>query len=107
MYRGTPIGNPTAQILAYYRGRVPARSPVHLAEHDIQRAEDRRHVRQHVAAAHEVHRLEVGEAGRADLDPVRLVRSVGDEIDAELPLGAFGRDVDLAGGNVEALGVEL
>ena len=47
------------------------------------------------------------EAGRADLDPVGLVGAVADQIDAELALGALGRDIDLAGGDVEALGEQL
>src|SRR6266852_2785239 len=54
-------------------------SSIHLPEHDVERAEDRRHVRQQVAAAEKIHRLEVGEAGGADFAPVGLVGAVGDE----------------------------
>ena len=49
----------------------------------------------------------MAERGRPDLAAVGLVGAVGDEIDAELALGAFGRDIYLAGGDVIALGVEL
>jgi NADH:ubiquinone oxidoreductase subunit D len=38
------------------------------AEHDVERAEDARHVRQQVPAAHPVHRLEVGEARSAAME---------------------------------------
>ena len=69
--------------------------------------EDRRHVGQHVAAADEVHRLQVREARRADLALVGLVGAVGDEIDAELALRRLDRGVNLAGRHVIALGVEL
>ena len=41
-------------------------------------------------------------AGRADLAAVGLVGAVGDQIDAELALGAFGRDIDFAGGDVDS-----
>ena len=36
-------------------------SPVHLPEHDVDRAQHRGGVREHVALHHEVHRLEVAE----------------------------------------------
>ena len=77
-------------------------SPVALPEHDVDRAEDGGGVGEHVALHHEVHRLQVAEAGRADLAAVGLVGAVGDQIDAELALGAFGRDIDLAGGDVDS-----
>ena len=35
----------------------------------------------------EIHGLEMGEAGRADLAAIGLVGAVGDQIDAELALG--------------------
>ena len=54
-------------------------------------------VGQHVAPAHEVHRLQMREARRADLAAIRLVGAVGHQIDAELALGRFDRGIDLAG----------
>jgi hypothetical protein len=48
-------------------------SPVDLAEHDVHGADDRRHVGQGVALDHEVERLEVDVAGRADLAAVGLL----------------------------------
>ena len=47
------------------------------------------------------------EAGRADLEAVGLVRAVGHQVDAELPLGRLDRGVHLAFGHVHALGDEL
>ena len=56
---------------------------------------------------HEVDRLQMGEARRADLAAIGLVAAVGDQIDAELALGRLDRGVGLAGRHVVALGVEL
>src|SRR5690606_14753897 len=77
---------------------VPTRSgsPVALPEHHVDRAEDGGRIGQHVALAHEIHRLEVAEGGRADLAAIGFVRPVRDEIDAEFALGAFGGDINLA-----------
>src|SRR5438445_7329885 len=86
---------------------IVACSPVHLPEHDVDRAQHCGRVGEHVALHHEVHRLEVREAGRANLAAVGPVGAVGDEIDAEFALGALGRDVNLARGHVKALRVEL
>src|SRR5216684_3452553 len=49
------------------------RSSVDLAEYDVDGAENGGDVGQHVAAAEEIHRLEMGEARRADLALVGLV----------------------------------
>src|SRR5438445_8589542 len=64
-------------------GKRGAGSPVDLPEHDVERSDDRDGVCDHVAARHLVERREVDEPRRAQLDPIRLVRSVGDDIDAE------------------------
>src|SRR5207245_6774679 len=82
-------------------------SAIDLPEHDVERAEDRGYVGEHVAPAEEIHGLEVGKAGRPDFALVGLVAAVGDEIDAELALGRLDRGVDLARGNVKAFGVKL
>src|SRR5262249_26925065 len=84
-----------------------ANSAIDLAEHDVERADDRRDVRQHVPAGQEIHRLQVGERRRPDLALVGAIGAVGDQIDAELPLRRLDRGVDLAGGHVMALAVEL
>ena len=60
-----------------------------------------------MALGHEVHRLQMAERGRPNLAAIGLVGAVADQIDAEFALRAFGRDIDFAGGHVEALGVEL
>ncbi len=69
---------------------------VDLAEHDVQRAQDGgRRPASHMPAIHIVHRLEMRETGRADLAAIGLVGAVGDEIDAELALGASTQAIDL------------
>src|ERR1700742_212168 len=60
-----------------------------------------------MAAADEIHRLQMGKARRADLALVRLVAAVGDEIDAELALRRFDSGIDLASRHMHAFGVEL
>ena len=47
------------------------------------------------------------EAGRAYLAPVRPVGAVGDEVDAELPLGRLDRGVRLARRRADSLRVHL
>src|SRR5258705_4492670 len=88
-------------------GWVVARSPIDLAEHDIERAENRRNVSQQMAFADEIHRLQMRKAGGADLAFVGLVGAVGDQIDAELALRRLDRGIDFAGRHMEALGVKL
>src|SRR5450631_2809142 len=88
-------------------GWAASPSPVDLSEHDIERTKNRGHVGQQMAATDKIHRLQMRKAGRADLAFVGLVAAVGDEVDAELALRRLDRGVDLAGGNVEAFGVEF
>src|SRR6185369_4753494 len=83
------------------------RLAVDLAEHDVERTENGSDVGEHMPARHEIHRLEMGKPRRPDLAAVGPVGAVGDEVDAELTLGAFGGDVDLAGGHVESFSIEL
>src|SRR6185312_9612544 len=87
--------------------RVIARLPVYFPENDIHRPDNGDRVGDHVALRHLVHRGEVRKARRADLQAIRLVRAVRDEIDAELALGRLDRGVALALGHVHALGEEL
>jgi hypothetical protein len=61
-------------------------SSVDLAKHDVERADDRRNVGKHVAAAQEVHGFQMGERRGADLALVRPVGSIRDQIDPELAL---------------------
>src|SRR4051812_35291026 len=88
-------------------GWAPAPSPIDLSEHDVERAENGRNVGEQMALADEVHRLQMGEARRADLALVRLVAAVGDQIDTELALRRLDRGIDLACRHADALGVEL
>src|SRR5687768_1800786 len=62
-------------------------SSVDFPEDDVLSSDDGDGVRDHVTASHLVEGGEVREAGGADLEAVRLVRAVGDEVDAELALG--------------------
>src|SRR5689334_13019583 len=78
-------------------GWAPAPSPIDLPEHDIERAEHGGYVGQQMAAADEVHRLQMRKAGRADLALVGFVAAVGDQVDAELALRRLDRGIDLAG----------
>jgi hypothetical protein len=39
-----------------YQGNVSVNSSINLAEHDVERAEDRRDIGEHVAAGEEIHR---------------------------------------------------
>src|SRR5260221_1857185 len=64
----------------------PPSSSVHLPEHDVERAEHGRNVGEHMAATDEIHGLQMGESGCADLAFVGLVGAVGDQIDAKLAL---------------------
>src|SRR5712692_4841152 len=86
---------------------VPDFSPVDFSEHDVLRADDRHRVGDHVAARHLVERGQVRETGRADLEAIRLVRAVGHQVDAELPLRRLDRGVHLAFWHMHALGDEL
>src|SRR5688572_5177112 len=63
-------------------------SPVDLPEYDVDRAQHRGGVGEHVALHHEIHRLQMRKTGRPDLAAVGPVGAVGDEINAELALGA-------------------
>jgi len=45
--------------------------------------------------------------GSADFALVWLISAIGDKIDAEFALGRLDRGIDLAGGYVVALGIEL
>src|SRR3954451_12574503 len=60
-----------------------------------------------MALADVMHRLQMGEARRADLALVGLVAAVGDQVDAELALRRLDRSIDLAGRHVHAFGIEL
>src|SRR5437660_5188244 len=93
----------SSRLITFFNGR----SSIYFSEHDILAADDRHRIGDHVPARHLVERGEVGEAGRAELQPVGLVGAVGDEIDAELALRRLDRSVDLAFGNMHALGDEL
>ena len=76
------------------------RSAIDLPEHDVERADDRRDIGQHMPAAQEIHRLQMRERRRPDLALVGPVGAVRDQVDAELALGRLDRGVDLAGGDV-------
>src|SRR5215467_6927495 len=94
------------------RARPPAevagpKSPVDFPEHNIERAEDRRDVGQHVPTAQEIHRLEVRERRCANLAFVRPVGAVGHQIDPELTLGRLDGGIYFASRNPVAFSVKL
>ena len=61
-----------------------ARSPVDLAHHGVERADDRDHVGDQRVGHARRRRLERDERRRAELDPPRLRAAVGDDVAAEL-----------------------
>src|SRR5437763_4067918 len=82
-------------------------SSIDLSKDNILSTNNRHGIGDHVAARHLVERGEVREAGSADLQPVRLVRAIRDEIDAELALRRFDRGIHLTLGHMHAFGDEL
>src|SRR5277367_3132971 len=105
--RRTDIGQTFLECSVMLKRSRRPRSPIDLAEHNVERAEDRADVGQHVLAAQKIHRLKMREAGRAKFDAVGLVRAVGYQINAELALGRLDRRIDLACRDLVALGIEL
>src|SRR6202167_1352932 len=93
--RRTDIGQTFLECSVIVKRSRRPRSPIDLAEHNVERAEDRADVGQHVLAAQKIHRLKMREAGRAKFDSVGLVRAVGHQINAELALGGFNWRVNL------------
>src|SRR5262249_6665841 len=91
----------------HYKVMVGRWSAIDLPEHDVERANDRRDIGQHMPAAQEIHRLQMGERRRPDLALVGPVGAVRDQVDAKFTLGRLDRSVDLAGGHVMALAIEL
>src|SRR5690606_13640998 len=61
----------------------------------------------HVAARHLVERLQMHEAWRTNLHAVRLVGTIGHQVNAELALGVFDACIGLACWHMEAFGEQL
>src|SRR5439155_6887841 len=78
-----PLRYPQNRGTNWPLGAARRRSSVDLPEDNILRADDRDDVGDHVAARHLVERREVRESGGAELQPIRLVRAVRDDVDAE------------------------
>src|ERR1700732_1617034 len=87
--------------------REAQRSSIHLPEHDIKRTHDCRYIGKHVAARQKVHRLQMRKARGADLAFVRFIGAVGDQVTAEFAFGRLDGCVNLAGGHVGPLGIQL
>src|SRR3954452_3150443 len=77
-------------------------SAVDLSEDDVDRTEHRRDVGKQMAAAEEIHRLQMRKARCADLAAIRLVGAVSHEVDAEFTLRRFHSGVGLTGRHVIA-----
>src|SRR5882762_9020855 len=82
-------------------------SPVDFAKHDVLGAYDRHDIGQHMPPGHLVQRGKMRKARRADLHAVGLVRAVGHDVDAELPLRVLDRGIGLARRDVDAFGEKL
>uniref|UniRef100_A0A182TXL0 Uncharacterized protein n=1 Tax=Anopheles melas TaxID=34690 RepID=A0A182TXL0_9DIPT len=66
---------------------------INLAKHDIQRADNGHHIRQHVMPSNLVQRCQMGKPGRLNLAPIRLTGPVRHQIHTELTLWRFHRRV--------------
>src|SRR6266480_4243872 len=84
-----------------------AASSVDLPENDVLGPDDRHDIGEHVAPGHLVQRGKVRKTRSPDLHAPGLIRAVGNEVDAEFPLGRLDRGVGFAGRHVEALAEEL
>ena len=82
-------------------------SSVHLAQHDVDAAEDDDDVGDVVAEAHVFEDGEIDQARRAHAVAVRVGRAVADEVEAELALGRLDAAVGLAGLGAEAADLGL
>ncbi len=69
---------------------------VHLAQDNVERADDGHHIGHQVAANHFVERLEIDEGRRTNAHAVGLRGAVADDVVAEFALGRFDGVVDLA-----------
>src|SRR5688500_18956526 len=75
--------------------------PVDGSEPDVDRPDESDAVGQHRAVGHVGEDAQVHEVWSADTEAVWQRRAVGDDVVAELALGALDRDVDLAHGRAE------
>src|SRR5215469_601523 len=105
---------PAARIQRAGREQVPVAAlatfaglAVDFAEHDVERPHNCRDIGQHVAAGKQIHGLQVGEGGGADLAFVGAVGAVGNQVDTELTFRRFDGDVDLPFRHTEAFGIHL
>src|SRR6185437_10003606 len=109
--RSRPACAPRAAAPCPSRALCPSNgspcSTIDFPEDNVLRADDRDHIGQHVAGAHLLERRQVRETRRAALPPVRLVGTIGDEVDAKLPLGRLDCRVRLAFGYFVAFREEL
>src|SRR5512144_951656 len=83
------------------------RSSVDVAEDDVLRPDDRDDVRDHVPAGHLVERGQMDVRWRPQLQAIRLVGAVGDDVDAELALRMLDSRIDFARRHMHAFGEEL
>ena len=87
--------------------RTGRASPVDLAHHGVERADDRDHVGDQRVGHARRGRLQRDERRRAELDAPRPRAAVGADVAAELAARRLDREVDLALGHAEALGDDL
>src|SRR5438094_4001199 len=77
------------------------RSSVDLSQNNIQRPNNRNHVRDQMSEAKFLKRLQVHEARRAHTHPPGLLRAVGNQIAANLAFRSFDRMIVIANGRLD------
>src|SRR2546427_4834482 len=77
---------------------------IHVAEHDVDRPDDRHHVGDELPLAHDRQRLQVDERRGAEAHAVRHLPALAHEIETLLAPRALHHVVDLAGGRLDVLG---
>src|SRR5205807_2850107 len=102
-----PEGSPSGSPDTGPRALAARLSPIHLAHHGVERADDRDQVGDEGVAYTGRGRLERDEARRPELHAPRFRPPVRDEEAAELPSRRLDRRVDLALGHPVALGDDL
>jgi len=71
-------------------------SAVHLSEYDVLGTDNCHNIGQHVASRHFIQTRQVCKARCTDFQTIRLVGTIGHQIDAKLTLGMLDRRIGLA-----------
>src|SRR5438094_1315926 len=87
--------------IAYRFIRQHYLSSINLSQNNIQRPNNRNHVRDQMSEAKFLKRLQVHEARRAHAHPPGLLRAVGNQIAANLAFRSFDRMIVIANGRLD------